>query len=149
MTTLDDASAPPTEMPGQLALEGFDPPPPGPDDEPTVAAPTTGWRTVRNVFLVLVAVALVSRLAALGSRPLHHDESLDAWFSWRYLNGTYEGYDPVYHGPLRFYITAWFYWLLGESEAVARLLPALSGVAVVALPWFWRRDLGKIGRAHV
>ena len=100
---------------------------------------------LKNTVLALVILALASRLAALGARPFHHDESLDAWFSWRFLNGTYDGYDPVYHGPLRFYITGALFWLLGESETTARLLAAVSGTVVVGQVWFWRRDLGPVG----
>ncbi len=52
---------------------------------------------------------------------------------------------PCTTGRLRFYMTAWLYWLFGESESTARMWAALSGVAVVALPWVWRRDLGPVG----
>ncbi len=103
------------------------------------------WRKVWQLIVFLLVLAVISRLAYLGLRAFHHDESLDAWFSLQYLNGTYKGYDPVYHGPLRFYITAAFFWILGQSDGIARLLPALSGIAVVFLPWVWRRNLGTIG----
>lgn len=92
-----------------------------------------------------MAVAAVLRLVHLGDRPMHHDESLDAWFSWRFLNGESYSYDPVYHGPLRFYLTSGFFRLLGESEATARLLAALCGTALVALVGAGRRWLGTIG----
>ena len=103
------------------------------------------WRRTKRAVVALALLGLVARLAYLGSRPFHHDEGLDAWFSWRYLNGTYDGYDPVYHGPLRFYATAAFFWLFGESDTVARLLAALTGAMVVAMPWKWRADLGQAG----
>ena len=93
----------------------------------------------------LVVLALGLRLWELDERAMHHDESLDAWWSWLFRNGRYERYDPVYHGPLRFYITAGFYELFGESEAVARLLSAVTGTAAVGLPWFLRRELGRAG----
>lgn len=113
-------------------------------DDRLVVAGVTLPRT-RTIVLVLVAVAGVLRLWELGARPMHHDESLDAWWSFRFRNGEYGGYDPVYHGPLRFYITAGFYELFGESETTARLFSALSGTAVVGLPWFLRRELGRVG----
>lgn len=93
----------------------------------------------------VVVLGVVLRLSMLGSRPLHHDESLDAWFSWQVLTGTFDGYDPVYHGPLRFHLTAALFWLLGSSATVARLSAALAGAAVVALIWRWRDDLGAVG----
>ncbi|MGI9623462.1 MAG: flippase activity-associated protein Agl23 [Acidimicrobiales bacterium] len=127
--------AEPEPIPGQLNLLD--------DDLARSAAPK--WFNLRNVAIGLVVLAFVSRLAALGARAFHHDESLDAWFSWRFLEGTFDGYDPVYHGPLRFYITGAFFWLFGESETTARLLAALAGAAVVGLIWCWRRELGSVG----
>jgi predicted membrane-bound mannosyltransferase len=118
--------------------------PPAAPAAPTVAG-GWNWGHMGRVVVGLVLLGLAARLIALGARPLHHDESLDAWFSWKFLNGTYEGYDPVYHGPLRFYVTALFFAVMGESVVIARLLAALSGAVVVMLPWFWRRDLGMAG----
>ena len=52
------------------------------------------WRRVRWIATCLFALAVISRLSYLGVRTFHHDESLDAWFSLQYLDGTYKGYDP-------------------------------------------------------
>jgi len=98
-----------------------------------------------TIVLALVAIALALRLWELGARPFHHDESLDAWWSWRFRTGIVDPYDPVYHGPLRFFVTAGLYEVFGETDAVARLFSALTGAAAVGLPWFLRRDLGRIG----
>ncbi|MXW41993.1 MAG: TIGR03663 family protein [Acidimicrobiia bacterium] len=111
--------------------------------------PAEFWRCRPNTALAIVigAIALtglVLRLLELAERPLHHDESLDAWYSWQFLEGIYEGYDPVYHGPLRFYLTAGFFWLFGESHTTARLLAVLAGVGLIILPWFLRRWLGSV-----
>lgn len=76
---------------------------------------------------------------------MHHDESLDAFFAWRLLTDGGYSYDPVYHGPLRFYLTAGLFKLLGATEAVARTLAAVSGVALVALMGATRRWLGNVG----
>ncbi len=101
--------------------------------------------TALAVAVGLMALAgLILRLVELAERPLHHDESLDAWYSWKFLEGTYEGYDPVYHGPLRFYLTAAFYWVFGESHTTARIVAVLAGVGLILLPWFLRRYLGPI-----
>lgn len=96
-------------------------------------------------MVAIVGLGFVIRMVDVGSRALHHDESLDAWFSWRYLEGTYEGYDPVYHGPFRFFLTAGFYWLFGDSVETARLISVLAGTALIALPWLLRRELGLVG----
>ncbi len=82
---------------------------------------------------VLVALALALRFYDLGARPFHHDESQDAYFSWVFqTDGDYK-YDPLLHGPLRFYLTAAMYTLFGASDFTARLAPALMGTSMVAL----------------
>ena len=54
--------------------------------------------------MVLVAVALILRLVGLADRPFHHDESQDAYFSYIFRQtGDYQ-YNPLLHGPLRFYL---------------------------------------------
>ena len=93
---------------------------------------------------VLIALALALRLYDLGARPFHHDESQDAYFSWvLQTDGDYK-YDPLLHGPLRFYLTAAMYTLFGASDFTARLAPALMGTSMVALMYPLRRQLGRI-----
>jgi uncharacterized protein (TIGR03663 family) len=92
----------------------------------------------------LIALALVLRLWDLGARPFHHDESQDAYFSWvLYDHGDYH-YQPILHGPLRFYLTAFNYVLFGDSDFTARLAPALMGTLIVGLPYLLRRQIGRI-----
>jgi len=94
---------------------------------------------------VLVALALGLRLYDLGDRPFHHDESQDAYFSWTFLeNGGYE-YNPLLHGPLRFYLTAAIFKVLGDSDFTARLAPVLMGTLMVPLPYLLRGQLGRVG----
>jgi uncharacterized protein (TIGR03663 family) len=95
-------------------------------------------------YSVLVALALALRLYDLGDRPFHHDESQDAYFSWiLFKNGDYT-YQPILHGPLRFYLTASMFSLFGDSDFTARLAPALMGTSMVAMPYFLRRQLGRV-----
>ena len=110
--------------------------------------PLEFWRRRPETALALaigaMAVAgLVLRLVELAERPLHHDESIDAWYSWKFLNNNYEGYDPVYHGPLRFYLTAGLFWVFGESHTTARMVAVLAGAGMIVLPWFLRQSLGR------
>ena len=95
-------------------------------------------------YIVLVLVALGLRLYQLGDRPFHHDESQDAYFSWiLWTKGDYK-YQPILHGPLRFYLTASIFSLFGDSDFTARLAPALMGTSMVAMPYFLRRQLGHV-----
>ena len=93
----------------------------------------------------LLLLALLSRFWELGSRALHHDESLHAYYSWLlYDRGQYR-HEPLMHGPVLFHLTAFGFWLFGDSDATSRLIPALLGVALVGAPWCFRDWLGRRG----
>jgi uncharacterized protein (TIGR03663 family) len=94
-------------------------------------------------WIALVVAALVLRLVALGDRPFHHDESQDAYFSWIFRTTGQYAYDPLLHGPLRFYLTGFMFLFFGDSDFTARLAPALMGTLMVALPFGLRRQLGR------
>jgi uncharacterized protein (TIGR03663 family) len=99
-------------------------------------------RKERLAWILLIAGALLLRVAALGSRPPHHDEAVHCDFAYNLLHGAGYRYDPTYHGPLLFYVIAPLFAVLGESTVVARLYPALAGTALVVLPLLLRRRLG-------
>ncbi|HNX51030.1 MAG TPA: TIGR03663 family protein [Thermoanaerobaculaceae bacterium] len=102
-------------------------------------------RRERWAWIALVVGALVLRLFDLGSRPPHHDESVHGDFAHALLVDHAYRYDPTYHGPLLFYVTAPIFGLLGESDTSLRLYPVACGVALVALPFFLRRRMGARG----
>src|SRR4051794_34240668 len=92
----------------------------------------------------LLVVGLIVRFIALGDRPFHHDESQDAYFSYLFRqSGDYE-YNPLLHGPPRFYLTGLMYVLCGDTNFTARLAPALMGEAMIALCWLLRPLAGRI-----
>jgi len=103
-----------------------------------------------GVWTALLVVGLIVRFIALGERAFHHDESQDAYFSFLFReSGDYE-YNPLLHGPLRFYLTALMYVLFGDSDFTARLAPALMGAAMIPMCWGLRgRNLLGRGGALV
>ncbi|MCL4544908.1 MAG: TIGR03663 family protein [Chloroflexi bacterium] len=111
-------------------------------DRPLVDVHAIPWEAVAYGLLVLLA--LVLRLANLGDKPFHHDESQDAYFAYIFYSGGGYKYNPLLHGPLRFYLIALMYLLFGVSDFTARLAPALLGTVMVALPYFLRRQLGRV-----
>jgi uncharacterized protein (TIGR03663 family) len=95
-------------------------------------------------YALLIAVALALRFYDLGDRPFHHDESQDAYFSYTFWKDGGYKYDPLLHGPLRFYLTAAMYTLFGDSDFTARLAPALMGTIMVPLPYLLRNQIGRV-----
>ena len=104
---------------------------------------TRRWELAAYAGLLVTAGAM--RLWDLGSRALHHDESLHAFYSWGLSMG--EGYKhiPMMHGPFQFEANAAVFFAFGDSDYTARLLYALLGTALVGLPYLFRFRLGRLG----
>ena len=100
------------------------------------------WRIAYAVILIL---ALVTRLYALGDRATSHDETTHAKYAWNLYSGRGFRHDPLMHGPLLFEVSALFYFLFGVSDFSARLYAALAGVILVLSPWLLRKWLGRLG----
>lgn len=104
------------------------------------------------IYLLFTIVAVGTRFWDLGSRPLHHDESLHAYFSWRYYVGDGYQHDPMMHGPLLFHLTRLSYHVFGlffgvgqgDINATARVMPAIFGALLVPMPFLLRRQLGRV-----
>ena len=101
------------------------------------------WQLAAYAALIVVAGGM--RFWDLGTRALHHDESLHAWTAWKLFQGQGYEHQPWMHGPLQFFGTAASFFLFGVSDYTARILPAVAGSAAVALPFFLRKRLGAIG----
>jgi uncharacterized protein (TIGR03663 family) len=102
------------------------------------------WRRALG-WLGLVVLALALHLVGLGERSYHHDEAIHAKLSWDLAERGAYAYDPTYHGPVLYYLTALTYLVVGDSDFTARLPIAFAGVAMVAVAWSLRRRFG--GRA--
>jgi uncharacterized protein (TIGR03663 family) len=119
----------------------------GPSAEGASGTAGTG-ETVRRWGLFSIAVVVLStvlHLVDLGRRPLAHDEAIDAWFSWQARSGGVMEYDPVYHGPLRFYLEGFVLNHFGTTPGWARLVAALAGIAATILIAGSVRLLGRFG----
>ena len=95
------------------------------------------------VFAAVLGIALAARVVDLTAKPFHHDESEHAWFAWRLVSGHGYEYNPVFHGPVQFYVISLLYWLIGAGDVAARLAPALVGTALIGLPYLLRRQVGS------
>ncbi len=112
-------------------------------NKPVFTTITLNWEVV--LYIIIIVLAVATRFYNLGDRVMSHDESLHALFSYKLYNG--EGYihDPLMHGPLQFHLVALSYLLFGDNDFAARIPVALFGVALVMLPIWFRRWLGKVG----
>ena len=112
-------------------------------DRPALGLSWLDWD--KAIFGALVLLAAGLRFWDLGSRSMHHDESLHALYSWYLYTGAGYQHDPLMHGPFQFHATALIYFLFGDSDYTARILPAIMGTAAVAMPYFLRDRLGRTG----
>ena len=102
-----------------------------------------------GIYALLVLIALAIRLWDLGVRAIHYDEGLHVLYAWRLFTGLGYHHEPWMHGPFQFYGTYPIYWLFGAGDFTARLLPVIFGTALVALPYFLRRQFGRWGALAV
>lgn len=101
------------------------------------------WETV--AWTILLIVGAVARFYHLGARAMSHDESLHSLYGYYlYDTGNYN-HDPMMHGPFRYHLTALTYFLFGDSDTTARLVPALMGMGVLWMAFQYRRYIGRIG----
>ncbi len=118
-------------------------------------------------FWGVILLGVLLRFWDLGAKPLHHDESLHAYFSLQLLQNTIwqwsscvagtdpscYAYNPLLHGPFQFHAIALTYqiarWLgapdNGVNTTTVRIPAALLGSILVGLPYFLRDYLGKFG----
>ena len=102
--------------------------------------------TIADGLLVMVVIlAAVGRLVELGATPLSPAEAgqaLTVWNFWHVV-GLNQAIVPI--SPAYFALTSLLSQVMGSNEATMRLLPALFGLGLVALPWLWQRRLGQLG----
>ena len=109
--------------------------------------------TWRAACLLILVAAAVLRLYRLSLKPLHHDEGINACFLGRLFHQGIYHYDPAnYHGPTLYYFALVVSSVIeifsrpNELTTIAiRLVPALFGIATVAVLLALRKQVGDIG----
>lgn len=89
--------------------------------------------TFERIFILILVSACIVRFWQLDLKLFHHDEAIHSWFSFDLLTKGTWVYDPSYHGPFLYYVTAGMFSIFGASDLVARLLPALFGLFLIPL----------------
>ena len=139
-----------------------------PDDQQSVGGSERRfWPPSRTgiAFWGVVLLGALLRFWGLGDKPLHHDESLHAYFSLQLMHdienwsSCFSGirscykYDPLLHGPFQFHAIALVYKLSqilsapdhGVNTTTVRIVAASLGTVLVGLPYFLRDRLGTVG----
>ena len=99
-----------------------------------------GWESI--IYATILLVAMIVRVYHLGTPPLQPSESSRALSSWQMVNGQ----NPEAWGePLLVGSTSGIFFLFGDNDFTARLVPAFLGTALVLLPWFLRGIMGQSG----
>ncbi len=126
-------------------------------------APTREQLIAWAPFWGIILLGAILRFWGLGDKPLHHDESLHAYFSLQLMHDMENWascfsptvscyrYDPLLHGPFQFHIIALVYKISqilgvydhGVNTFTVRIPAATLGTVIVGLPYFLRNYLGK------
>jgi uncharacterized protein (TIGR03663 family) len=108
-------------------------------------------RSLADLFFLATLAAIVAlgvwlRVEELTLKPLHHDESVNGWFTLRLDWWNVYKYRPAdYHGPLLYYINLGFFRLLGPSETALRMGTVIAGSALPVAAVLLRPHLGRAG----
>jgi uncharacterized protein (TIGR03663 family) len=98
-----------------------------------------------RIFILILIIAFIIRFWQLDLKLLHHDEAIHSWFSYELLTKGAWHYDPSYHGPFLYFVTAGMFGIFGSSDLVARLLPSLFGFLIIPLVYCIHR-IGYISK---
>jgi predicted membrane-bound mannosyltransferase/DNA-binding beta-propeller fold protein YncE len=112
-------------------------------DKPLSSLVRLDWE--KALYLIVIMLALATRLWGLGDRVQSHDESIHTKYSWNLYAGHGFQHNPLMHGPFLFQATALSYFLFGDNDFTSRIPVALMGVAIVVFPYLLRRWLGRKG----
>ncbi|HEX6779189.1 MAG TPA: flippase activity-associated protein Agl23, partial [Ktedonobacterales bacterium] len=111
-----------------------------------------GMRLEQWGYVAITGLAGALRFWDLSLKPLHHDESMHAYFSWQlFLNPASYSYNPLLHGPFQFHAIAYVYYVAshlgvsdsGVNDVTARFAAAMLGTAMIPMCYFLRERMGK------
>ncbi len=71
---------------------------------PGPGPPKLNWE--KTLYVIIIVLALATRLWGLGDRVQSHDESIHTKYSWNLYSGRGFQHQPLMHGPLLFHATA-------------------------------------------
>jgi uncharacterized protein (TIGR03663 family) len=112
-------------------------------DTPVTSLIAVDWEKI--ILVVLIVLAVGSRFWELGARSYNHDESIHTSESYDLYTGKGYIHNPIFHGPLLYHLTAATFFLFGDTDVTGRVPNVVFGIILVALPFFFRKWLGRRG----
>lgn len=100
-----------------------------------------GLTLEHGTYLMILLFAALWRWFDLAVLPLSLDEARQALTAWQAAQGQPASLAGL--SPLLFTLQEATFWLATGSDVLARLWPALAGVAICLLPFALRRSLGR------
>jgi hypothetical protein len=95
------------------------------------------------IYFLIIIVAAALRLLDLGFVPLSPTEATEALATWDFWQP--DSSPVTFSSPIYFSTTVFLTQVLGFTDAVMRLVPALFGIGLVILPWILRHRIGILG----
>src|SRR4051812_20373100 len=95
------------------------------------------------VYLAVVVISLVLRVAQLDVVPLSTHEARQALAAWRVVYPEAAGTPIVAESPLLFALHSLMFSVLGPNEFSARIMTVLASVLLILSPLLFSRLLGK------
>lgn len=93
------------------------------------------------LYALAILLGLGIRLLKLGALPLSDFEAGWALQALHVAQGLHPALDP---NPAYVHLTAILFYIFGGTDFLARLWPALTGSALVLVPFFFRNRLGRL-----
>ncbi|HZT06650.1 MAG TPA: hypothetical protein VFC51_06430 [Chloroflexota bacterium] len=94
-------------------------------------------------WLAIAAVAAFVRLVLIDRLPLSDPEAALAFAAWRASQGMEPGTLVDFNAPALSHLMTALVWIFGASDVVARMAPALAGVALSLTPALLSDVLGR------
>ncbi|MEZ4868417.1 MAG: hypothetical protein R3C14_44220 [Caldilineaceae bacterium] len=106
--------------------------------------PQRAWLTVeRLLYGLLLLVAAGVRLVALTLQPLNTLEVTNAWQAWLVATAHQGPATTSPNSPLLYSLYTLSFWASDAGDVTVRLLPAICGIALLFVLWYWRDWLGR------
>ena len=112
-------------------------------DKPITSRITFNKQTI--ILLVILLMAIFSRLYILGERVMSHDEINHVYYAHLFYKGGEYVHNPITHGPFQFHMLELSYFLFNASDFSARIPAAFFSIITILFIWQFKHYLGRAG----